>query len=66
MPEMGTLRVSVCPSPMVSGIASCDFPEQPRNLSPRLRMHRQQVDDVGPVLTVLVAVAHEPDSTRQP
>jgi hypothetical protein len=33
--------------------------EQPYNLSPSLRVHRQQVDDVGPPLPVLVSVAHQ-------
>jgi hypothetical protein len=28
---------------------SCDFAQQPRHLSPSIRMHRQHVDDVGPV-----------------
>jgi hypothetical protein len=33
--------------------------EQSHHLSPSIRVHRQEVDDVGPVLTVLVAVAHQ-------
>jgi hypothetical protein len=34
-------------------------PEHPRNPPPVIPMHRQEVDDVGPVLPVLVAVAHQ-------
>jgi hypothetical protein len=34
-------------------------PEQPRLLPPCLRMHRQHVDDVGPVVAKSVAVAEQ-------
>jgi hypothetical protein len=36
-----------------------DLPEHPRKPPPVIPMHRQEVDDVGPVLPVLVAVAHQ-------
>ena|SRR5512132_1850718 len=36
-----------------------NLPEQPRNLPPRIRMHRQHVDDVGPVVASLVTVAEQ-------
>jgi hypothetical protein len=36
-----------------------NLPEQPRNPAPRLRMHRQHVDDVGPVVAMSVAVAEQ-------
>jgi hypothetical protein len=39
-----------------SRITCVDLSEQPRDLPPRVRMHRQEVDDVGPVLAVLIAV----------
>jgi len=39
--------------------ASHDFPEQPHDCPPRIRPHRQEVDDVGPVLADPVAVAHQ-------
>jgi hypothetical protein len=39
--------------------SSVDLCEHPHDLPPSIRMHRHEVDDVGPVLTVLVAVAHQ-------
>src|SRR6266487_24267 len=36
-----------------------DLVEQPNYLLPSLRIHRQRVDDVGPVIAPLVAVAHQ-------
>jgi hypothetical protein len=36
-----------------------DLSEQPRDPAPFLWMHRQHVDDVGPIVSVLVAVAHQ-------
>jgi hypothetical protein len=33
------------------------FPKQPHDLSPRLRMSRQEVDEVGPAIAPLVAEA---------
>jgi hypothetical protein len=45
--------------PHRSGTSRVDLPEQPRYLPPLLRMHRQHVDDVGPVVAVLVAVAEQ-------
>jgi hypothetical protein len=36
-----------------------DLTEQPRHPPPSIRIHHQEVDDVGPVLTVLVAVVHQ-------
>ena len=36
-----------------------DLREHPHHSPPSVRPHRQEVDDVGPVLAVLVAVAHQ-------
>jgi hypothetical protein len=36
-----------------------DLAQHPHDLLPRIRVHRQEIDDVGPVLPVLVAVAHQ-------
>ena len=36
-----------------------DLSEQPRDPAPFLWMHRQHVDDVGPIVSVLVAVAKQ-------
>ena len=41
-----------------------DLTKQPHDLSPSIRMHRQEVDDVRPVLTVLVAVSHQAGGDR--
>jgi hypothetical protein len=38
-------------------LARVDLTKQPRHLPPCLRMHRQHVDDVGPVVAMSVAVA---------
>jgi hypothetical protein len=35
-----------------------DLPEQLHHLPSSVRPHRQEVDDLGSILTVLVAVAH--------
>jgi len=35
------------------------LPEHPHDPSPRLRMHRQHVDDVGPVVAPAVAVPNQ-------
>ena len=40
-------------------LSGINLREQPNHSPPRFRMHRQRVDDVGPALVVLVAVAHE-------
>jgi hypothetical protein len=34
------------------------------HLPPRLRMHRQEIDDVGPAVASLVAVAEQPRGDR--
>ena len=38
--------------------------KQPSNLSPLLRLHRQHVDDVGPIVAMSVAVAHQAGGDR--
>jgi hypothetical protein len=40
------------------------FAKEPNDLTPRHWVHRQEVDDVRPVLTVLVAVAHQAGGDR--
>jgi hypothetical protein len=40
------------------------FSEQPNDLSPRIRVHREDVGDARPVLTVLIAVAHQTRGDR--
>jgi len=39
--------------------AGFDLAQQPRDPAPLLRMHRQHVDDVGPFVASLVAVAEQ-------
>jgi hypothetical protein len=41
-----------------------DLPEQPRHAPSSVWPHRQEVDDVRPALTVLVAVAHQAGGDR--
>jgi hypothetical protein len=42
-----------------AAVSSVDLPEQPRHLPPRLRIHRQHVDDVSPVVASVIAVAEQ-------
>jgi hypothetical protein len=48
---------------MVTGINLC---QQSHHLTPCLRVHREEVDDVGPVVASLVAVAHQARGDRVP
>jgi hypothetical protein len=41
-----------------------DLADKTRNLTPGIWIHRQQIDDVGPVLPVLVAIAHHVHGDR--
>src|SRR5205823_23453 len=41
-----------------------NLPEQPHCRPPLLRMHRQEVDDVGPVVALAIAVAHQAGRNR--
>jgi hypothetical protein len=50
-------RAPRCPSHVLS--RSLRSPPAPGHPPSSIRIHRQEVDDVGPVLTVLVAVAQE-------
>jgi hypothetical protein len=52
-----------CRPVLLTLVGSLDLPESPHNLPSRLRMHRQHVDEVGPVVASPVAVAHMPSST---
>jgi hypothetical protein len=40
-----------------AGCVSVDFREHPHNLPPSIGVHRQHVDDVGPVVASPVALA---------
>src|SRR5436190_16407696 len=53
-------------APLASSLALArlDLREQPDDLPSRIRVHRQEVDDVGPVVASLVAVAHQARGDR--
>jgi hypothetical protein len=42
-----------------SSVRRVDLRQQPNNVSPCVRMQRQQVDDVGPAVAMSVAVAEQ-------
>ena len=59
-----TPSLSIVGSPLIDSRAiglllRVDFPEHPHDLPPRFWMHREEVDDVGPVLTALIAGPHQ-------
>jgi hypothetical protein len=49
---------------MINVTRTVNLTQHPRHTPPRVRPHRQEVDDVRPTLPVLVAVAHQAGRNR--
>ena len=62
--DSGPARTRSTVTQTVTRSRGLNLPERPRHPSPGIGMHRQQVDDVGPVVAMSVAVAEQSRGDR--